>query len=113
LIPGDWLSRERLYEESPYRRRRHGQRRKHFFPLASLAAAAAASSATSVNSAAKPVATIPQLADYLINGFWQFNSTIAHHWSTSTISYNISGLTAAETGGSASNTRVANRLQAR
>jgi serralysin len=67
-----------------------------FFPLASLAAAAAASSATSVNSAAKPVATIPQLADYLINGFWQFNNTIAHHWSTSTISYNISGLTAAE-----------------
>jgi serralysin len=64
-----------------------------FFPLASLAAA---SSATSVNSAAKPVATIPQLADYLINGFWQFNSTIAHYWTTSTISYNISGLTAAE-----------------
>src|SRR5712692_1007252 len=63
------------------------------FPLAGLAAA---TSATSVSSAAKPVATIPQLADYLTNGFWQFNSTIAHHWSTSTISYNISGLTAAE-----------------
>src|SRR5450755_4206066 len=63
------------------------------FPLAGLATA---TSATSVSSAAKPVATIPQLADYLTNGFWQFNSTIAHHWSTSTISYNISGLTAAE-----------------
>jgi serralysin len=66
------------------------------FPLASLAASAAATSATLVNNAPKPVATIPQLADYLINGFWQFNNTIAHHWSSSTISYNISGLTAAE-----------------
>ena len=48
------------------------------------------------SSAAKPVATIPQLADYLVNGFWQFNGEIAHHWGASTIFYNISGLTTAE-----------------
>jgi hypothetical protein len=66
-----------------------------FFPLASLTAAAA-SSATSINSAAKPVGTIQQLSDYLINGFWQYNGTTAHHWPSPTISYNISGLTAAE-----------------
>src|SRR5258706_5604969 len=66
------------------------------FPLASLAAADAANSALLISSAAKPVATVPQLADYLVNGFWQYNNTIAHYWSSSTISYNISGLTAAE-----------------
>jgi Ca2+-binding RTX toxin-like protein len=44
----------------------------------------------------KPVATIPQLADYLLNGFWQYDGTIAHHWATNTLTYNISGLTPAE-----------------
>ena len=39
---------------------------------------------------------ISTLADYLINGFWQYNHTIAHHWASSTITYNISGLNAAE-----------------
>jgi len=50
----------------------------------------------SSGGAAKPVATVAQLADYLLNGFWTYNNTIAHHWSISTISYNISGLTSAE-----------------
>ena len=62
------------------------------FPLADLSASAAGST----TSAAKPVATIAQLADYLVNGFWQYNGTIAHHWATSTITYNIDGLNAAE-----------------
>ena len=44
----------------------------------------------------KPVASIAQLADYLINGFWQYNGTIAHHWASNTITYNINGLNAAE-----------------
>jgi Ca2+-binding RTX toxin-like protein len=44
----------------------------------------------------KPVATVPQLADYLINGFWQDNGEIAHHWGSTTITYNISALNAAE-----------------
>ena len=44
----------------------------------------------------KPVATIATLADYLINGFWQYNSSIAHHWASNTITYNISGLNTAE-----------------
>lgn len=46
--------------------------------------------------AAKPVATIAQLADYLVNGFWQYTGTIAHHWASNTITYNISSLNTAE-----------------
>jgi serralysin len=56
---------------------------------------ATAGSSTSAGSA-KPVATIATLADYLINGFWQYNHTTAHHWASSTITYNIGGLNAAE-----------------
>ncbi|WP_161855923.1 M10 family metallopeptidase C-terminal domain-containing protein [Bradyrhizobium sp. CCBAU 051011] len=51
---------------------------------------------TVVTSAAKPVASIATLADYLVNGFWQYNSTIAHHWASSTITYNFSALNSAE-----------------
>ena len=51
---------------------------------------------TVVTSAAKPVASIATLADYLVNGFWQYNSTIAHHWASNTITYNITGLNSAE-----------------
>jgi len=47
-------------------------------------------------SAAKPVASIATLADYLVNGFWQYNNAIAHHWASNTITYNISGLNSAE-----------------
>ena len=46
---------------------------------------------------AKPVAAIAQLADYLVNGFWQYNSTIAHHWASNTITYNISSLNTGRT----------------
>ena len=42
------------------------------------------------------MATIPQLADYLVNGFWQFDGEIAHHWGSTTITYNINGLNTAE-----------------
>ncbi|MCA6117817.1 M10 family metallopeptidase C-terminal domain-containing protein [Bradyrhizobium sp. WSM 1738] len=51
---------------------------------------------TVVATAAKPVASIATLADYLINGFWHYNSTIAHHWASNTITYNISGLNSSE-----------------
>jgi Ca2+-binding RTX toxin-like protein len=61
------------------------------FQLATNAGSVSASA-----GGAKPVATIAQLADYLVNGFWAYNSTIAHHWSSNTVSYNISGLNAAE-----------------
>ena len=44
----------------------------------------------------KPVASIAQLADYLVNGFWQYTGNIAHHWASSTITYNINGLNSAE-----------------
>src|ERR1700754_5029219 len=47
-------------------------------------------------SAAKPVASIATLADYLVNGYWLDNSEIAHHWASNTITYNISALNAAE-----------------
>jgi serralysin len=55
-----------------------------------------AGSGSSSAGSASPVGSIAQLADYLVNGFWAYNSTIAHHWSSNTISYNISGLNAAE-----------------
>lgn len=63
------------------------------FPLADLVAAGTGANAI---NAPKPTASTAQLADYLINGFWQYNGTIAHHWGSSTITYNIDGLNAAE-----------------
>ena len=62
------------------------------FPLA-VFAGTATSSATGNAAAA---ATIPQLADWLVNGFWSYEGTNAHHWASTTISYNINGLNAAE-----------------
>ncbi len=62
------------------------------FPLAD----AVGSVINLVVSAPKPVASIATLADYLVNGFWQYNSTPAHHWASNTISYNITGLNSAE-----------------
>ncbi|MEH2544236.1 Ca2+-binding RTX toxin-like protein [Bradyrhizobium sp. AZCC 2262] len=47
-------------------------------------------------SAGKPVASIATLADYLVNGFWQDSSAIAHHWASNTVTYNISALNSAE-----------------
>ena len=47
-------------------------------------------------SAAKLPGATTQLADYLVNGFWQYNGTIAHNWASATITYNISNLTSAE-----------------
>jgi hypothetical protein len=54
------------------------------------------SSSSSGATTAKPFASIAQLADYLIAGFWQYEGTIAHHWATTTITYNINGLTNTE-----------------
>ena len=45
---------------------------------------------------AKPTGTIPQLADYQLNGFWSYAGEIPHHWGSTTLTYNISGLTTAE-----------------
>lgn len=44
----------------------------------------------------KPIGTIPQLSDYLLNGFWEWAGETPHHWETTTLSYNIGGLTSAE-----------------
>ncbi|MEH2591217.1 M10 family metallopeptidase C-terminal domain-containing protein [Bradyrhizobium sp. AZCC 1721] len=46
--------------------------------------------------AAKPVASIATLANYLVNGFWQYNNNVAHHFASNTITYNINGLNSAE-----------------
>src|SRR6185369_4851216 len=46
--------------------------------------------------AAKPVASIATLASYLVTGFWQYNNTIAHHFASNTITFNIGGLNSAE-----------------
>jgi serralysin len=64
------------------------------YPRADVAAADTSGDTSAAT--AKPVATIAQLADYLVNGFWQDNRTIAHHWASHTISYNIDGLNPAE-----------------
>src|SRR6266545_4902495 len=44
-----------------------------------------ATAGSSSVDAAKPVGTIAQLADYLVNGFWQWTGDGAHHWGTTTI----------------------------
>jgi serralysin len=60
-------------------------------------ALAGASVVTTVSTnAAKPVAAISTPADYLVNGFWQYNNALSHHWASNTITYNINGLNAAE-----------------
>src|SRR4029453_18239479 len=47
-------------------------------------------------SAGQPTGTIAQLADYLVNGYWQFNGTVAHHFTSNTITYSLGNLTATE-----------------
>jgi len=66
------------------------------FPLANPSTVDASNAGSLGANAAMQVAAIPTLANYLINGFWQYNGTIAHHWASSTITYNINGLNAAE-----------------
>lgn len=61
------------------------------FPLA----AGEGGGSISVN-AAKPVATIAHLADYLVSGFWAYNNALPHKWASNTITYNITGLNADE-----------------
>ncbi|MCK1642853.1 M10 family metallopeptidase C-terminal domain-containing protein [Bradyrhizobium sp. 157] len=56
----------------------------------------AASGSSGEVYAAKPVASIATLANYLVNGFWQYNNNIAHHWASNTITFNINGLNSAE-----------------
>jgi hypothetical protein len=60
------------------------------FPRAALAHASTSGAASVSN--ATTVASVPTLADWLVNGFWQYEGTNAHHWASSTISYNINGL---------------------
>src|SRR5262245_452410 len=47
-------------------------------------------------SAGQPVGTTAQLADYLVNGYWQYNNTVAHHFASNTITYNLGNLNATE-----------------
>ncbi len=61
----------------------------------SLAVNAGAVTTLAVGTA-KPVASIAQLADYLVNGYWQYSGTIAHHFASNPITYNISALNPAE-----------------
>ena len=54
-------------------------------------------SATSdVLSAAAPYATIPQLADYLVNGYWSWDGEEPRHWASNTITYNLGDLNTQE-----------------
>src|SRR5215468_159978 len=60
------------------------------FPLA-----AGGSASTSAGSSS-PVASIPTLATWLVNGFWTNQSALPHHWASSTITYNLGNLNAQE-----------------
>src|SRR5262245_55756050 len=42
------------------------------------------------------VGTIPQLADYLLYGYWPYSGQAPHHWAISTVTVNISGLSGGE-----------------
>ena len=71
-----------------------------------------------VTNAAKPVASIATLADYPVNGYWQYEGTVAHRFAGNTITYNISGLNTAEqvTGSGAAryvHVSISNRVGAR
>jgi hypothetical protein len=66
------------------------------FPQAHSPSLGTSSASTLDGNTATLAATIPALAGYLVNGFWQYEGTIAHHWASSTITYNINGLTTAE-----------------
>jgi hypothetical protein len=46
--------------------------------------------------AAQPVGTIGQLSGYLVNGYWAWSGTIAHHWTSNTITYNLGNLDPSE-----------------
>src|SRR5262245_65248837 len=60
------------------------------FPLA-----AGGSASTSAGSSS-PVASIATLATWLVNGFWQNQSALPHHWASNTITYNLGNLNAQE-----------------
>jgi serralysin len=47
-------------------------------------------------SANKPVGTVAQLADFLVNGYWEANGSSAHHWGSTTVTYSFGNLTSAE-----------------
>jgi hypothetical protein len=56
-----------------------------------------ASSGTSDTSAGQPVGTIAQLTDYLVNRYWtQFAGTVAPHWPSNVITYNLGNLNVSE-----------------
>jgi hypothetical protein len=46
--------------------------------------------------AGQPVGTVAQLSDYLVNGYWAWSGTVAHHWTSNTITYNLGNLDPSE-----------------
>ena len=40
--------------------------------------------------------TVAQLAGYLVNGFWQSQGELAHHWASNALTYNLGNLTVSE-----------------
>src|SRR5215475_15009770 len=57
---------------------------------------AAGGSASTGAGSSSPVASIPTLATWLVNGFWQNQSALPHHWASGTITYNLGNLNAQE-----------------
>jgi hypothetical protein len=42
-----------------------------------------------------PAIAVGDIADFLTNTYWEVNGSTAHHWGVTTISYNVTGLSAA------------------
>ncbi|MCP4621299.1 MAG: matrixin family metalloprotease [Bradyrhizobium sp.] len=57
---------------------------------------AAGGSADTSAGSSSPVASIATLANWLVNGFWQNQGALPHHWASSTITYNLGNLNAQE-----------------
>ncbi|MBV9955899.1 MAG: M10 family metallopeptidase, partial [Pseudolabrys sp.] len=51
---------------------------------------------SALNQASATFATNATLADFLVNGYWTYNGQQARHWASTTVTYNINGLTAGE-----------------
>ena len=69
-----------------------------FLPPETAAGEAAAETgiAGGTTSAPSTFASIPTLADYLVNGYWTWAGDGAHHWASHTVTVNINGLNADE-----------------
>lgn len=66
------------------------------FAQTSDASADVTTTQTGIDSAPTNFANVNVLADYLVNGYWNWSGSSAHHWSSNTITVKMDSLTASE-----------------